>query len=116
MSTHQLAVLLPSDGSRLAPGVLLARVDECDRILRVYGASAVEQIVGALDRQFRIIHNRAQLLLGICGVLISASVLVTTGKIIGRPLQQHRFGALPLVAENTSRCPMSPSTVAPRSG
>jgi len=28
MTTHQLAELLPSDGSRLAPGVLLARVDE----------------------------------------------------------------------------------------
>jgi hypothetical protein len=28
MTTHQLAALLPSDGSRLAPGVLLARVDE----------------------------------------------------------------------------------------
>ncbi|MGH3484673.1 MAG: DUF2637 domain-containing protein [Nocardioidaceae bacterium] len=28
MTTHQLAELLPSDGSRLEPGVLLARVDE----------------------------------------------------------------------------------------
>jgi hypothetical protein len=42
-----------------------------------------ESISVAFDRQFTTLHNRAQLLLGICGVLISASVLVTAGRFIG---------------------------------
>ena len=37
-----------------------------------------------LDQQFATLHGRAQLLLGICGVLLTASVLITTGRIIGR--------------------------------
>lgn len=37
-----------------------------------------------LDQQFATLHGRAQVLLGICGVLLTASVLITTGRIIGR--------------------------------
>jgi len=37
-----------------------------------------------LDQQFATLHSRAQVLLGICGVLLTASVLITTGRIIGR--------------------------------
>jgi hypothetical protein len=62
----------------------LSRQEECDRILSFYG-SDFEAISVALDRQFSTIHNRAQVLLAICGILISASVLVTTGKLISRP-------------------------------
>jgi hypothetical protein len=61
----------------------LTRTKECERILKSHGAD-FERISVALDRQFLTIHNRAQLLLGICGVLISASVVVTTGRLIGR--------------------------------
>jgi len=42
-----------------------------------------ERVVAALDLQFRLIHNRAQVLLAICGVLLSTSVVLMTGKIIG---------------------------------
>jgi hypothetical protein len=62
----------------------LTRDEECKRILQQYGPTSYDRISEALDRQFRTIHNRAQLLLGVCGVLISASVLVTTGRLIGR--------------------------------
>jgi hypothetical protein len=70
----------------------MSREQECNRILGWHGPENFAGISEALDRQFRTIHNRAQLLLGICGVLISASVLVTTGRLIGRLLdlkQQH---------------------------
>jgi hypothetical protein len=60
------------------------REAECDRLLWAYKDN-VHRIRRSLDQQFRMLHNRAQVLLGICGVLISASVLVTTGRIISRP-------------------------------
>jgi hypothetical protein len=78
----------------------LTREDECERIMTAHG-SDFERISEALDRQFRTIHNRAQLLLGICGVLISASVVVTTGRLIGRRPEfahQHVAGVLLVVA------------------
>lgn len=55
---------------------------ECDRLLEEYSRD-FERISNVLDRHFETIHDRAQLLLSICGVLISASVLVTTGRFIG---------------------------------
>src|SRR5262249_8500682 len=78
----------------------LNRDEECDRILQVHGADDFAAISAELNRQFTTIHNRAQLLLGICGVLISASVLVTTGRLIGRPqfLHQRFAGQLLVVA------------------
>jgi hypothetical protein len=67
---------------------------ECERIVESHGPGDFERISAALDRQFRTIHNRAQLLLGICGVLISASVVVTTGRLIGRrPDFEHQHAA-----------------------
>ncbi len=57
--------------------------------MQIYQAD-FDRLSIALDRQFRTLHNRAQLLLGICGVLISASVVVTTGRIIGRPTFEHQ--------------------------
>ncbi len=61
--------------------------------MKHHGPADFERISDALDRQFRTIHNRAQLILGICGVLISASVLVTTGKLIGRPQSSNQHAA-----------------------
>jgi hypothetical protein len=76
----------------------LHREEECERILDSYGEN-FEAISAALDRQFSTIHNRAQVVLGICGILISASVLVTTGKLIAGPnLQNPRLPGLALVA------------------
>jgi hypothetical protein len=75
--------------------------DECERIVEAHGPASFERISEALDRQFRTLHNRAQLLLGICGVLISASVVVTTGRLIGRGPQfehQHAAGLLLVAA------------------
>jgi hypothetical protein len=67
------------------------REQECERILKAHGPDDLERISAALDRQFQTLHNRAQLLLGVCGVLISASVLVTTGRLIGRrPEFEHQ--------------------------
>ena len=79
----------------------LTREEECERIVKSHGPAEFERISEALDRQFRTIHNRAQVLLGICGVLISASVLVTTGRLIGpRPeiRHQHAAGLLLVIA------------------
>jgi uncharacterized membrane protein YcjF (UPF0283 family) len=75
----------------------LSREAECQRILTAHGPPNFERISEALDRQFNTINNRAQLLLGICGVLISASVVVTTGRLIGRRAEfahQHLAGVL----------------------
>ena len=79
----------------------LTREEECERILKSHGPADFERISEALDRQFLTIHNRAQLLLGICGVLISASVVVTTGRLIGRRPEfshQHIAGIMLVIA------------------
>jgi hypothetical protein len=76
----------------------LNRDAECDRILQGFGTAAFDRISVALDRQFQTIHNRAQVILGICGVLISASVLVMAGRLIGRTgLRHHYFPGIMLV-------------------
>lgn len=49
----------------------------------MHGSNA-EEIRQELDDQFKTLHGRAQVLLGICGVLLTSSVLITTGRIIGR--------------------------------
>lgn len=64
-------------------GKSLSREEECERIVKAHGPADFERISEALDKQFLTIHNRAQLILGICGVLISASVVVTAGRLIG---------------------------------
>jgi hypothetical protein len=62
----------------------LARAEECERILTYYGPDDFGRISHELDKQFTMLHNRAEVLLGICGILISASVVITTGRLIGR--------------------------------
>ncbi len=53
----------------------LSREDECDRILAVYGSEAprLEAIMAMLERQFGVLHNRAQVLLTLCGIVISTT-------------------------------------------
>lgn len=64
------------------------REEECEQILDAYDADRFE-ISEAFDAQFQTLHNRAQVLLAICGVLLTASVLAMTGKMIARPDLPH---------------------------
>jgi hypothetical protein len=73
----------------------LTRDEECGRILKVYGPDDFAHVGIALDEQFRTIHNRAQLLLGVCGVLISTSVLVTSSLVVGRGYLRFHTAAGP---------------------
>lgn len=66
-------------------GAELTRRKERERLLRNYGPNGFEALAVLFDRQFRSIHNRAELLLGICGVLVSASVLIATGRSLAAP-------------------------------
>lgn len=68
----------------------LTREQEADRFLKLYESDHPDQINHALDVQFRLMHNRAQVLLAICGVLLSTSVILMTGKLIGHPELVHR--------------------------
>jgi hypothetical protein len=70
----------------------LTRAQECERILQTVGDHPhdIEPIFTTLGLQFRLLHNRAQVLLAICGVLISTSVLLMTGKLVGQPVLDHR--------------------------
>ena len=74
----------------------LTREQECDRLLHVAGADPYETVFRALDVQFKLLHDRAQLLLGICGVLVSTSVVLMTGKIIIRSRVDHQQAIAPL--------------------
>lgn len=75
----------PLHDLRTMGSAVLTREEECDRILMVCGADRPDRIAKALDMQFRILHNRAQVLLAICGVLLSTSVVLVTAKFFGRP-------------------------------
>lgn len=54
---------------------------ECERMIAAYEADRMA-IFLALESQFHTLQNRAQVILGICGVLLTASVLLMTGKLI----------------------------------
>jgi hypothetical protein len=68
----------------------MTREQECDRILRVCGADNYELCFHALDVQFKLLHDRAQLLLGICGVLVSTSVVLMSAKLVVRSRVVHQ--------------------------
>jgi hypothetical protein len=79
----------------------LSHEEECRRILGAHSTEVevtqpdprevhlMDQISVQLDRQFATIQNRAQLLLGLCGILISASVLVASVRIMNSHLQHQ---------------------------
>lgn len=75
----------------------LTREEECDRILKTCGPDHTEKIFLVIDRQFRMLHNRAQVLLAICGVLLSTSVVLMTGKIISSTHLEHQAVIVPLL-------------------
>ena len=51
----------------------MTREDEADRILAMYGSDNVPRVMELLERQFAILHNRAQVLLTLCGVVITVT-------------------------------------------
>lgn len=50
----------------------LSLTQETDRILEQYGEN-VPEIMQMLERQFAVLHNRAQVLLTLCGIVISTT-------------------------------------------
>lgn len=65
----------------------LTRDQEADRILTVY-RNELPAIMTMLERQFVVLHNRAQVLLTLCGIVISTTGF--SGRIIAgtNPLAQ----------------------------
>jgi hypothetical protein len=61
-----------------------AREEESQRIIAAREGDGFK-IAEALDSQFKTLQERAQVLLAICGVLLTTSVLLVTGKVIARP-------------------------------
>lgn len=52
----------------------LPREQEADRILATYGSeNALAKIMEMLERQFGVLHNRAQVLLALGGIIISTT-------------------------------------------
>jgi hypothetical protein len=51
----------------------LTRDEERNRILREYAGAGFPEIMAMLERQFTVLHNRAQVLLGLCGIIISTT-------------------------------------------
>lgn len=75
----------------------LTREEECTRILSVCGHDQYERVFQALDVQFKLLHDRAQLTLGISGVLVSTSIVLMTGKIVVRTIADQQKIISPLV-------------------
>jgi hypothetical protein len=57
------------------PTPSLSRHEEADRIIASYGSepSNFGEIMSMLERQFAVLHNRAQVLLTLCGIVISTT-------------------------------------------
>ena len=51
----------------------LTRDEEARRILREYGHDAFADIMEMLERQFAVLHNRAQVLLALCGIIVGTT-------------------------------------------
>ena len=68
----------------------LTREQDCERILASYGTepARLESIMAMIERQFAVLHNRAQVLLTLCGIVISTTGF--SGRLIAgtnRPAQ-----------------------------
>ena len=64
----------------ISPMPHLSRPDEARRILDEYGKDEFILIMEMLERQFGVLHNRAQVLLGLCGIVITTTGF--SGRII----------------------------------
>jgi hypothetical protein len=58
----------------------LSREQECERIIAKYGEDSFEKIMAMLERQFLVLHNRSQVMLGLCGIVITTTGF--SGRII----------------------------------
>jgi len=58
----------------------LSREQECARILQQFGPDRIEAIMTMLERQFTVLHNRTQVMLGLCGIVITTTGF--SGRII----------------------------------
>jgi hypothetical protein len=74
----------------------LSRKEECERIIRQFGAERMEPIMAMLERQFSVLHNRTQVMIGLCGVVIT-----TTG-FSGRIIAGTNFAAQLLIVNGIS--------------
>jgi hypothetical protein len=70
----------------------LSREQEHARLMREYGTASFETTMIALERQFTVLHNRSQLLLTLCGIIIT-----TTG-FSGRNIASTLPGQLLIIA------------------
>lgn len=57
-----------------------------DRFIKLVGAESWEVMHGILERQFSVLHNRAQVLIGLCGIVItttgfSGRLIAGTGRV-----------------------------------
>jgi hypothetical protein len=52
---------------------IIDRPQEADRLLAHYGPDALPDIMAMLERQFTMLHNRAQVLLTLCGIIVSTT-------------------------------------------
>lgn len=59
---------------------VLSRHDEADRILREYADRGFDAMMSVLERQFLLLHHRAQVLLALSGIIISTTGF--SGRII----------------------------------
>lgn len=51
----------------------LRRHAEADKIIAIYGGDAFIGIMEMLERHFLVLHNRAQTLLALCGIIVSTT-------------------------------------------
>jgi hypothetical protein len=71
---------MPSQSTELSARTCLTRDQEAARILREYEGKEFEGIMVMLERQFLVLHNRAQVLLALGGIIISTTGF--SGRII----------------------------------
>ena len=58
---------------RVRQATRLSREEEANQILRMFDGQSVHEIMAMLERQFIVLHNRAQVLLGLSGVVITTT-------------------------------------------
>ncbi|PIE05680.1 MAG: hypothetical protein CSA75_03490 [Sorangium cellulosum] len=58
----------------------LSRKDECERILCQFGTEKMAPIMSMLERQFAVLQNRTQVMMGLCGIVITTTGF--SGRII----------------------------------
>jgi hypothetical protein len=51
----------------------LTRAKEHERLMREYATMPFETLMATLERQFSVLHNRSQILLTLCGIIITTT-------------------------------------------